>query len=249
VAVLIAYTAFMNDALRRTFDRSIQGNRYPGRGLVIGRNGEGDWTLVYWIMGRSEHSRNRQFVADAGVLRTQAFDPSRVVDPSLIIYEAMLELPRVQLVTNGDQTRTIRDALAAGSSFEAALGSRAHEPDAPHYTPRISGMLDLRAQRAQLTLAILRVNPQNPEWTDRTFFQLAEPVPGTGRGITTYAGDGDPLPSFSGEPWLLPLEGRGADVLERYWNGLDADNRISLAVKTVASDGTCRELLVKNRYA
>jgi IMP cyclohydrolase len=238
----------MNEALRRTFDRSIQGNRYPGRGLVIGRNSGGDWTLVYWIMGRSEHSRNRQFVADGGVLRTQAFDPSRVVDPSLIIYEAMLELPGVQLVTNGDQTRTVRDALVVGSTFEAALGGRAHEPDAPHYTPRISGMLDLRAERAALTLGILRVNPQNPALTDRTFFQLAEPAPGSGRGITTYAGDGDPLPSFSGEPLLLPLEGDGAGVLERYWTGLDADNRISVAVKTVARDGTCRELLLKNRY-
>src|SRR5688500_3855384 len=127
----------MNDLARRTFDRSIAGNRYPGRGLVIGRNGRAEWTLIYWIMGRSEHSRNRQFVAQGGVLRTQAFDASKVVDPSLIIYEAMLELPGIQLVSNADQTRTICDALSTGSSFEAALGSRAHEPDAPHYTPRI----------------------------------------------------------------------------------------------------------------
>ncbi len=238
----------MNESASRTFDRAIANNRYPGRGLVIGRNGAGEWTLIYWIMGRSEHSRNRQFIANGGALRTQAFDASRVVDPSLIIYEAMLELPGVQLVSNGDQTRTIADALTSGSSFEAALGTRAREPDAPHYTPRISGMLDLRRADPLMALAILRANPADPTRTDRTFFYVAEPATGTGRGITTYAADGDPLPSFTGEPLVLPCEGSSADILERYWCGLDADNRIALAVKTVARDGSCRELLVKNRY-
>lgn len=239
----------MDDLLRRTFDRSIAENRYPGRGLIIGRNAEGDWTLVYWIMGRSEHSRNRQFVADGGTLRTQAHDPSKVVDPSLIIYEAMLELPGVQLVTNGDQTRTIHDALLAGSSFEAALTTRAHEPDAPHYTPRISGMLDVRAAEPSVRLAILRANPLDPSATDRSFFNVAAPRAGEGRGLTTYASDGNPLPSFSGEPLSLPLEGDGATIIDRYWRALDADNRISLAVKTIAPDGRCRELRVHNRYA
>jgi IMP cyclohydrolase len=238
----------MSEAPNRTFDQSIAQNRYPGRGLVIGRNGAGAWTLVYWIMGRSEHSRNRQFVAEGGVLRTQAFDPSRVVDPSLIIYEAMLELPGVQLVTNGDQTRTLYDALRASGSFESALGGRAHEPDAPHYTPRISGMLDQRQGAPRVALAILRANPSDPALTDRSFFHVATPVPGTGRCLTTYAGDGNPLPSFVGEPLLLPLEGNGADIVERYWSGLDADNRLALAVKTLASDGRTSELLVKNRY-
>jgi hypothetical protein len=238
----------MNDLARRTFDRAIAQNSYPGRGLVIGQNGAGELTLVYWIMGRSEHSRNRQFVAEQGVLRTRAFDPSLVVDPSLIIYDAMRELPKVQLVTNGDQTQTIVDALSSGSSFEAALTSRAHEPDAPHYTPRISGMLDLRGNTPELTLAILRANPSDPAQTDRTFFRLAMPVPGTGRGLTTYAGDGNPLPSFTGEPLVLPCEGRAEEILERYWSGLHADNRISLAVKTVGADGRTRQLLVKNRY-
>jgi hypothetical protein len=238
----------MSEAPDRTLDRSIAQNRYPGRGLVIGRNGVGQWTLVYWIMGRSEHSRNRQFVAEGGVLRTQAFDASRVVDPSLIIYEAMLELPGIWLVTNGDQTRTIADALASGATFESALSTRAHEPDAPHYTPRISGMLDLRHGAPRVMLAVLRANPGDPSLTDRSFFHVGEPAPGTGRGLTTYAGDGHPLPSFAGEPLLLPLERRGADTLERYWAALDADNRIALAVKTVDPDGQSGELLVRNRY-
>jgi IMP cyclohydrolase len=238
----------MNELARKTLDRAIASNRYPGRGLVIGLNSAGDWTLVYWIMGRSEHSRNRQFVAERGVLRTQAFDPSKLVDPSLIIYEAMLELPGIQLVSNGDQTRTIYDALARGQSFEAALETRAHEPDAPHYTPRISGLLDLRAEEPRLTLGILRSNPVDPARTDRTFFRLAPPPAGLGRGITTYAGDGNPLPTFSGEPLLLPLPGPGAELLELYWSALDQNHRISLAVKTLARDGACRELLVRNRY-
>jgi IMP cyclohydrolase len=238
----------MPDLASSDFERSIVHNRYPGRGLVIGRNGGGDWTLVYWIMGRSDNSRNRQFVVEAGVLRTRAFDASRVVDPSLIIYEAMLELPGVQLVSNGDQTRTIHDELSRGGSFESALERRAHEPDAPHYTPRISGMLDLRGSTPRVVLSILRRNPENPDHTDRSFSLLAVPAPGYGRGITTYAGDGNPLPSFTGEPLLLPFAGKGSAILERYWSALDAENRISLAVKTVSADGRTRELLVKNRY-
>jgi len=213
-----------------------------------GGRGEGSWFLIYWIMGRSEHSRNRQFVNEGGVLRTQAFNPALVVDPSLIIYEAMLELPRIQLVSNGDQTRTIYDALSRGGSFEQALAGRAHEPDAPHYTPRISGLLDLRTSQARLSLGILRANPHDPTLTDRTFFQLAEPPPGIGRCITTYASDGNPLPSFSGEPLVVPCQGGARELLESYWQALDADNRIALAVKTVRPDGSCRELLVKNRH-
>jgi IMP cyclohydrolase len=241
----------MHELAQQTLERCITRNRYPGRGLVIGRNtagGLGDWTLVYWIMGRSEHSRNRQFIAEGGVLRTQAFDPKLVVDPSLIIYEAMLELPGIQLLSNGDQTRTIYDALAHGGSFERALGGRAHEPDAPHYTPRISSMLDLRGAEPSLSLSILRANPLDPSRTDRTFFQLAAPPPGVGRCITTYASDGNPLPSFSGEPLVVPCAGRGSDILQCYWEALDADNRVSLAVKTLNPDGSCRELLVKNRH-
>src|SRR6185436_10730494 len=151
----------MHELAQRTLERCITKNRYPGRGLILGRN---------------EHSRNRQFVAQGGVLRTQAFDPALVVDPSLIIYEAMLELPGIQLVTNGDQTRTLHEGLSRGLSFEAALGSRAHEPDAPHYTPRISGMLALGDDEPRLWLSILRRDPLDATLTDRAFFQLGLPA-------------------------------------------------------------------------
>jgi IMP cyclohydrolase len=238
----------MNELATSTFKRTVLDNAYPGRGLVVGRNGQAEWTMIYWIMGRSEHSRNRQFVAEGGVLRTRAFDPSKVADPSLIIYEAMLELPRVQLVSNGDQTRTIHDALARGSSFQAALAERQHEPDAPHFTPRISAMLDLRRDEPQLQLSVLRANPLDSSSTDRTLFCVAAPPPGIGRGLTTYRGDGHPLPTFEGEPLVLPCNGRAADLLEMYWNGLHADNRIALAVKTIDDDGNSRELLIRNRY-
>lgn len=239
----------MNDLAASTFKRTILENPYPGRGLVIGRNGRGEWTLIYWIMGRSEHSRNRVFVAEGGVLRTRAFDPSKVADPSLIIYEAMLELPRVQLVSNGDQTRTIHDALARGSSFQAALDERQHEPDAPHFTPRISAMLDLRQSEPRLLLSVLRANPLDSSSTDRTLFSVAAPPPGLGRGLTTYRGDGHPLPTFEGEPLVLPCNGDATELLEMYWSALHPDHRIALAVKTVGDDGSRHELLIRNRHA
>jgi IMP cyclohydrolase len=238
----------MDDLATSTFKRTVLENPYPGRGLVVGRNAQSEWTLIYWIMGRSEHSRNRQFVAESGVLRTRAFDPSKVADPSLIIYEAMLELPGVQLVSNGDQTRTIHDALARGSSFQAALSERRHEPDAPHFTPRISAMLDLRGAEPQLLMSVLRANPLDSSSTDRTLFSVAAPPAGIGRALTTYRGDGNPLPTFEGEPLVLPCNGGAADLLEMYWSALHPDNRIALAVKTLRKDGGTRELLIRNRH-
>lgn len=239
----------MDELATLTFRRTIVENPYPGRGLVVGRNGSGEWTLIYWIMGRSEHSRNRQFVAEGGVLRTRAFDPSKLVDPTLIIYEAMLELPGVQLLSNGDQTRTVHDALARGSSFRAALDERQHEHDPPHFTPRISAMLDLRQPQASLQLSILRANPLDSASTDRTLFSVVAPPPGVGRGLTTYRSDGHPLPTFEGEPLVLPCDGTGSELLDKYWQALHAENRVALAVKTVADDGRCRRLLIKNRHA
>ena len=222
-------------------------NPYPGRGLVIGRAAEDDaWLLVYWIMGRSAHSQNRRFVANGPELRTEPVDPAAVEDPSLIIYEAMLELPGCYLVTNGDQTRTLRDGLEKGESFETALRSREREPDAPNFTPRISGLLDIRVG-ATVWLSLLRVDPFDSERTARTTFELPAPPPGLGRGLTTYSGDGSPLPSFRGEPMWLPLAGSAEAVTDRYWDALDSDNRVALAVKRVPETGPA-ELLVRNRF-
>lgn len=236
------------DIARDTFQRHITENAYPGRGVVVGRDGSGAWVLIYWIMGRSDNSRNRRFTVAGGVVRTEPVDLSKVEDPSLIIYEALLERLGVQIVTNGDQTRTIHDALAAGGSFASALMTRDREPDAPSYTPRISGMLDLSGAEPSVQLAILKADRCDPARTDRAFFCPPPPTAGIGYGLTTYMGDGNPLPSFTGDPLLLPCVGTPVEILDAYWNALDDDNRISLAVKSVAPDGTTAELLVRNRH-
>lgn len=229
------------------FSTALQQNPYPGRGLVIGRSSiDAGWMLLYWIMGRSAQSRNRRFVADGGVLKTTPVDPQLVADPSLIIYEAMLELPGIYLVSNGAQTRALADTLQAGGSFDAALATWQHEPDAPHYTPRISAMLRLDAP--EVTLSILKANPVDPRYTDRATYRLAVPAPGLGVGLTTYRGDGHPLPSFHGEPLLLPCAGSPDELLHTYWEALDADNRIALAVKHIPASGEGSRLLVQNRY-
>ena len=158
------------------FARHIEQNSYPGRGLVLGCSSDGAaWLQVYWIMGRSPNSRNRIFEAEGSTLRTAPHDPATLRDPSLVIYEAMLELPGVHIVSNGDQTRTIHDEIASGGSFESALQKREREPDAPNYTPRISGLTDLREGEAALALSTLKANPADPERTDRTSFRPAPP--------------------------------------------------------------------------
>src|SRR5450631_1453001 len=193
-------------------DTHIRHNPYPGRGLVIGRSSSSDaWLMVYWIMGRSAQSRNRKFVTVAGTLRTEPVDVSLVTDPSLIIYDAMLELPDIYIVSNGDQTRSIYNEIQAGGSFDSALATREHEPDAPHYTPRISGMLDFRNREPTIALSILKANPADPQFTDRFTYHPALPSAGFGVGLTTYNGDGMPLPSFHGDPLFLPCNGDGEE--------------------------------------
>ena len=231
------------------FDRRVSKNPYPGRGLVIGRSSVEDaWLMIYWIMGRSAHSRNRRFEVEDSSLRTEPVDLKLVTDPSLIIYEAMIELPGIYLVSNGDQTRTLLEALRAGGTFDSALARREREPDAPNYTPRISAMLDLKAKSATVTLSILKANLANPELTDRFTYRPAPPPPGLGVCLTTYMGDGTPLPSYRGEPLLLPCVGSVRAVLDRYWDALDASNRIALAVKRIPSPSGASETIVRNRY-
>ncbi len=232
------------------FDRHLVHNTYPGRGLVVGRSSVEDaWLMIYWIMGRSEHSRNRRFVVDGDILRTEPVDASLVADPSLIIYEAMMVLRDCHLIGNGDQIRTIYEALQAGSSFDAALSTREREPDAPNYTPRISAMLDLRDAHEQLLMSILKANVANPAYTDRTTYRPALPPPGLGMGLTTYDGDGSPLPSFSRDPLLLPCEGDPHTVLSTYWDALNTDNRLAIAVKRIPTHGSLGEIAIRNRHA
>lgn len=231
------------------FERHIVNNPYPGRGLVIGRSSIDDaWLQLYWIMGRSEHSRNRKFTVEGSTLRTEPVDPGLVEDPSLIIYEAMLELPGIYLMTNGDQSRTVYEALRFGGTFDEAMATREREPDAPNYTPRISSMLDLKTETASVTLNILKANPVDPAFTDMTTFRPAPPPSGVGLCLTTYMGDGQPLPGFEGDPLLLPCDGTPAEVLETYWDALDEDNRISLAVKCIDPAMQSSEILIRNRY-
>jgi IMP cyclohydrolase len=228
----------------QNFGRHLMANGYPGRGIVVGRLPtveEGDvWVQIYWIMGRSENSRNRRFVvggANEDELRTEARDPALVTDPTNIIYDAMLELPDIFLVSNGDHTRTIQDTIQRTSRLEDALAVREREDDAPNYTPRIAAMLDLRGL-GELSLAILRANAADHDRTDRVVWRLPFPPQGLGYGITTYRHDGNPLPPFAGDPLWLPLPGKPEGVADHYWNALDKDNKIALAVKVIDKTGS-----------
>jgi IMP cyclohydrolase len=223
-------------------------NPYPGRGLVLGRPAEDTWTIIYWIMGRSVNSRNRRFVADGGSLRTEPVDVRSVKDPSLIIYEAMLDLPGTYLVSNGDQTRTMYETMLKGGTVEEALATREREPDAPNFTPRINGAISFNGAGGAPVLAILKANLMDPTITDRYYYYPSIPKTGFGFGLTTYSGDGEPLPSFSGDPLLLPCQGDGQDILDSYWNSLSEENRVSLAVKEITGQGTDSKLFVRNRF-
>lgn len=235
------------DIAARNFESALRQNAYPGRGLVIGRSSvDPGWVMLYWIMGRSAQSRNRRFVVQGGTLTTAPVDPALLTDPSLIIYEAMLELPGRYLVSNGAQTRALYTTLSSGGTFEEALASWQHEPDAPHYTPRISALLTLAQQR--VTLSLLKANPIDPALTDRYLYHPAVPVQGLGVGLTTYSGDGHPLPSFTGDPLLLPCSGSPAELLRQYWEALDANNRVALAVKHIPAQGGEGSITVQNRY-
>ena len=214
---------------------------YVGRGIVIGRASDGTWVQVYWISGRSANSRNRIFVAEGDVLRTEAADPAKLSDPTLIIYNAMRVCARRSIVSNGVHTDAIHEGFAAGRSFAESLAGWLHEPDSPNYTPRIAGYVDLEADEAWL--AILKASPFDPERSERHFFHFDCVEPGYGYAITTYDSDGDPLPAFSGVPYLLPL----ADAPTRFWEALDPEHRIALAVRRIAADGAVETEII-NRY-
>jgi IMP cyclohydrolase len=211
----------------KTIEQALLKNTYPGRGILLGMNKNGEKVMAYFIMGRSENSRNRIFVeTEGGGLKTEAFDPSKVTDPSLIIYHPVRRYNGMTIVTNGDQTDTIFAALRLGGSFESALRTRSFEPDGPNFTPRISGIYTDDVYK----LSILKSAPQDSAVTYRQFFEYA-PVFGIGHLIHTYNGDGNPLPSFTGEPTEVAVEGDIDTFTKTLWNALDETNKVSLFVR------------------
>ena len=214
--------------------KELSSNTYPGRGIVIGRSGDGKYAVTaYFIMGRSENSRNRVFVEDGEGIRTQAFDPSKLTDPSLIIYAPVRVLGNKTIVTNGDQTDTIYELMDKQQTFEQALRTREFEPDAPNYTPRISGIMHIENNTYNYAMSILKSNNGNPEACNRYTFAYQNPVAGEGHFIHTYMGDGNPLPSFEGEPKVVAISGEIDEFAKAVWENLNPDNKVSLFVRYI----------------
>lgn len=230
-------------------EKLLSENSYPGRGIVAGMSADGKKAMIaYFIMGRSENSRNRIFEEFDGGMRTRAFDESKLSDPSLIIYNPYLSKPNIDIITNGDQTNTVFDFLADGKSFEEALETREFEPDAPNFTPRISGILYYCFPRGTFTykLSILKSANGRPEACERFFYNYV-PQKGIGHFIHTYKCDGNPIPSFYGEPEEVALPGSAAELAQLVWENLNADNKVSLYVRAVPLDGGKPETIIINK--
>jgi len=209
----------------------LKNNPYPGRGILLGRSADGKKAVAaYFIMGRSENSRNRVFEYTKDGIRTRAYDESKMTDPSLIIYHPVRTVGRGLIVTNGDQTDTIRDYLERGQSFAAGLRTREFEPDGPNWTPRISGLL---SPDGSYKLSILKSMDGDPACCGRYFFEYDKPVPGVGHFISTYQGDGNPLPSFEGEPRRVAIGSlsEAHELAEPLWDSLNEENKVSLFVR------------------
>ncbi len=217
-----------------SLQQELESNDYPGRGIVIGLSANGKYAVTaYFIMGRSVNSRNRVFVTEADGIRTEAFDPSKLEDPSLIIYAPVRVLGSDTIVTNGDQTDTIYDGLSKGMTFEQSLRSREFEPDAPNYTPRISGVMHVEKGAFDYSMSILKSDDGNPSCCNRYTFSYDKPVAGEGRFIHTYMHDGNPLPSFTGEPKPVIIEDDMDDFTAMLWNSLNEENKVSLFVRYI----------------
>lgn len=219
---------------RLNIEEELKGNAYPGRGIIIGRSGDGKSAVTaYFIMGRSVNSRNRIFVEDGEGIRTQAYDPSKLSDPSLIIYAPVRVLGNKTIVTNGDQTDTIYNGMDSQLTFEQSLRCREFEPDGPNYTPRISGIMHIEDGGYNYAMSILKSDNGNPESCNRFTFAYENPAAGEGRFIHTYMCDGDPLPSFEGEPKLIGIENDIDEFGDIIWESLNSDNKVSLFVRYI----------------
>ena len=217
-----------------SIEKELQSNSYPGRGIIIGKSADGSKAVTaYFIMGRSENSRNRVFVEEGEGIRTQAFDESKLTDPSLIIYAPVRVLGNKTIVTNGDQTDTIYEGMDRQMTFEQSLRSREFEPDGPNYTPRISGIMHIENGKYNYAMSILKSNNGNPDACNRYTFAYSNPVNGEGHFIHTYMCDGNPLPSFEGEPKLVEMSDDMDTFADTLWNSLNADNKVSLFVRYI----------------
>ena len=221
---------------------------YPGRGIIVGKSEDGKKAVAsYWTMGRSAGSRNRVFVEDGDGIRTQAFDPSLIAgDPSLIIYAAVRVLGKKTIVTNGDQTDTIYEGLEKGLTFEQSLRSRKYEHDAPNYTPRISSLLNFE-NGYDYSLSILKSDCGNGDNTLRFTYTYDNPQNGEGHYIHTYMGDGNPLPSFEGEPVKVKISGSIDDFTNQIWTSLNEDNKVSLFVRFIDIESGKWETRILNK--
>jgi len=227
----------------------IQGNSYVGRGIVLGKTADGKKAAVaYFIMGRSANSRNRVFTNKDGVIYTEPFDASKVEDPSLIIYAALRSHENNLVVTNGDQTDTIYNFIKEGKSFEAALETREFEPDAPNFTPRISGMITFGENDFSYKMSILKSGDAEGSVCNRYTFSYPS-IAGLGHFIHTYVQDGSPIPTFQGEPERVAVPNCIDAFTTELWDNLDADNKISLYVRYIdLADGSIEERLInKNK--
>ena len=217
-----------------SIEQELKSNSYPGRGIIIGKSPDGKKAVAaYFIMGRSENSRNRVFVEDGEGIRTQAFDPSKLTDPSLIIYAPVRVLGNKTIVTNGDQTDTIYEGMDKQLTFEQSLRSREFEPDGPNYTPRISGVMHIENGNFNYAMSILKSNNGNPDSCNRYTFAYENPVAGEAHFIHTYMHDGNPLPSFEGEPKLVEAMDNMEEFADLLWNSLNEENKVSLFVRYI----------------
>lgn len=231
-----------------SIEQELKGNAYPGRGIIIGKSEDGTKAVTaYFIMGRSENSRNRIFVEDGEGIRTQAFDPSKLTDPSLIIYAPVRVLGNKTIVTNGDQTDTIYEGMDHQMTFEQSLRSREFEPDAPNYTPRISSIMHVEHGAYNYAMSILKSDNGNSDSCLRYTFAYENPQAGEGRFIHTYQCDGNPLPSFAGEPKKIAISGEIDAFTDLLWNSLNEENKVSLFVRYIDIASGAYETRIVNK--
>lgn len=228
--------------------KELKGNSYPGRGIVIGKSPDGTKAVAaYFIMGRSSNSRNRVFVEEGEGIRTQAFDPSKLEDPSLIIYAPVRVLGNKTIVTNGDQTDTIYEGMDRQLTFEQSLRAREFEPDGPNYTPRISGIMHIENGLYNYAMSILKSNNGNPDSCNRYTFAYNNPAAGEGHFIHTYMHDGSPLPSFEGEPKLVGILDSIEGFTKLLWDNLNEENKVSLFVRYIDIQSGTYETRIVNK--